>query len=215
VVSRGETVVAKSDTELPGSIDFGDATQVHSWITQTVQQRVWRPRFFAAIAAALHGSFDRAIDVVEFGSGTGYLAKEILGNCRIASYTAIDVSPAIHDAAREHLGEAARAVRFVVKNSRDEDWADEIATVDAVVTMPAASNDRLRSGRDKFFRRIREILRPEGLLLYCDHQNRDLSREPGMAVTRDELPGALRAAGFRRSDELLELGGMILVRAVA
>jgi len=180
-----------------------------------VQQRVWRPRFFAAIAATLHGSFDRAIDVVEFGSGTGYLAREILSNCRIASYTAIDVSPAIHDAAREHLGQAARAVRFVVKNSRDEDWADEIATVDAVVTMPAASNDRLRSGHDKFFRRIREILRPDGLLLYCDHQDRDLSREAGMVAPRDELPDALRAAGFRRTDELLELGGMILVRAVA
>ena len=207
--------MAKSDSELPGSIDFSDATQVHSWITQTVQQRVWRPRFFAAITAALNGSFDRAIDVVEFGSGAGYLAKEILSNCRIASYAAIDVAPAIHDAAREHLGEAARGVRFVVRNSRDEDWADEITTVDAVVAMPAASNDRRSGGRDKLFRRIREILRPEGLLLYCDHHDRDLSRGPGPAAPRDELPDALRAAGFRRSEELLELGGMILVRAVA
>lgn len=203
--------MAKLDSELPGSIDFSDATQVHSWITQTVQQRVWRPRLFAAIAAALNGSFDRAIDVVEVGSGAGYLAKEILSNCRIASYAAIDVAPAIHDAAREHLGEAARAVRFVVKDSHDEDWLDGIAAVDAVVTMPAAGDVRLRGGRDKLFRRIRDILRPEGLLLYCD---RDLSREPSTAELRYELRDALRAAGFRRTEELLELGGMVLVRAV-
>ncbi len=210
----GDGVVAKSDTELTGSIDFSDANQVHSWITQTVQQRVWRPRLFAAIAAALNESFDRAIDVVEVGSGAGYLAREILGNCRIASYAAIDVSPAIHDAAREHLGEAAGAVRFVVKTSHDEDWLDGIAAVDAVVTMPAAGDVRLPGGRAKLFRRVREILRPEGLLLYCDHRDPDLSREPGTAELRDELPDTLRAAGFRRTEELLELGGMVLLRAV-
>ena len=205
--------MAKSDSELPGSIDFNDATQVHGWITQTVQQRVWRPRFFAAIAAALNASFDRAIDVVEFGSGAGHLAREILGNCRIASYAAIDSSMAIHDAAREHLGEAARAVRFVVKNPHTEDWADEITTADAVVTMPAASNDRPRDSRDGLFRCIREILRPEGLLLYCDYRDRGNAGEPGTTVHHDELPDMLRAAGFRRIEALLELGGMVLVRA--
>ncbi len=205
--------MAKSDSELPGSIDFNDATQVHGWITQTVQQRVWRPRFFAAIAATLNASFDRAIDVVEFGSGAGHLAGEILGNCRVASYAAVDSSMAIHDAAREHLGEAARAVRFVVKSPHTEDWTDEITTADAVVTMPTASDDRPRIGRDSLFRRIREILRPEGLLLYCDHHDRGSASKPGGAVHHDELPNTLRAAGFRRIEKLLELGGMVLVRA--
>jgi SAM-dependent methyltransferase len=207
--------VAESDSELPDSIDFNDATQVHSWITQTVQQRVWRPRFFAAIAAALNGSFDRAIDVVELGSGAGHLAKEILGNCRIASYTAIDSSMAIHDAAREQLGAAAHRVRFVVTNSHAEDWPDESTPVDAVVTMPTASNDQPRGSLGSLFRRVREILRPEGLLLYCDQHDRDFSRDAGIDPLRDELPDTLRAAGFRRTEELLELGGMILVRAVA
>jgi SAM-dependent methyltransferase len=207
--------VAESDSELPGSIDFNDATQVHSWITQTVQQRVWRPRLFAAIAAALNGSFDRAIDVVELGSGAGHLAREILGNCRIASYTAIDSSVAIHDAAREQLGEAARGVRFVVKNSHADDWTDEITTVDAVVTMPTASNDTPREGLDSLFRRIREILRPEGLLLYCAQHDRDFPRDAGTDQLRGGLPDTLRAAGFRRTEELLELGGLVLLRAVS
>ncbi len=207
--------MAEPDSELPSAIDFNDATQVHSWITQTVQRRVWRPRFFAAIAAALNEGFDRAVDVVEFGSGAGHLAREILGNCRIASYAAIDISPAMHDAARELLGDAAHTVRFVVRSPHIENWTDEISPVDAVVTMPSASNARQRIDRDQLFRSIREILRPEGLLLYCDHDDRDTSRDPGATVRRDELAQALRVAGFRRSDALLELGGMILVRAVA
>jgi SAM-dependent methyltransferase len=202
--------VAKSDSEFPGSIDFNDATQVHSWITQTVQQRVWRPRFFAAIAAALNGAFDRAIDVVEFGSGAGHLAKEILGNCQIASYAAVDVSPAIHDAARAHLGEAARGVRFMVSDTRSQDWPGAFAPVDAVLAMPAASNGQQHGHQP--FGRVREILRPEGLLLYCDHYDRGGAPQP---LRRDELPQALLSAGFRRVEELLDLGGMVLVRALA
>ncbi|MGZ5908203.1 MAG: class I SAM-dependent methyltransferase [Reyranella sp.] len=201
-----------SDSELPGSVDFNDATQVHDWIVQTVQQRAWRPRFAAAIAVALNGTFDRAIDVVEFGSGAGHLAREILAACRIASYAAIDVSPAIHDKAREYLGSAARAVRFIVIDSRAEDWGREFAPVDAVLAMPAERRGDLR---EPPFRRIREILRPDGLLLYCDHYDRAGSYGPDAALRREELPETLRAAGFRRVDELLELGGMVLVRAMA
>jgi SAM-dependent methyltransferase len=195
---------------MPGSVDFNDAIQVHDWIMQTVQRRAWRPRFFAAIAGTLNETFDRAIDVVEFGSGAGHLAGEILSTCRIASYTAIDVSPAIHDAAREHLGEAARAVRFMVSDSRTEDWGGELAPVDAVLAMPA---DRRRDQRAPLFRRIREIVRPEGLLLYCDHYDRGGSHEPGAMLPREELLETLQTAGFRRVDELLDLGGMVLVRA--
>jgi len=97
-------------------------------------------------------------------------------------------------------------VRFVVKNSRDEDWADEIATVDAVVTMPAASNDRLRSGRDKFFRRIREILRPEGLLLYAERVSRNVGRGVGetLRVLQALQTGRLCPADWRPGDETFD-----------
>ncbi len=204
--------MAGSDSEIPGSVDFNDATQVHDWIMQTVQRRAWRPRLFAAIAGALNGTFDRAIDVIELGSGAGHLAKELLATCRIASYAAIDVSPAIHDAAREHLGDAAHAVRFLVRDLHGEDWARELSPVDAVLAMPL---QRRRDQPAPLFRRIREILRPDGLLLHCDHYDRGGSHGPGAAPRRQQLPETLRAVGFRRVEELLELGGMVLVRAAA
>ena len=113
---------------------------------------------------------------------------------------------------REHLGEAARAVRFMVSDSRAEDWAGELAPVDVVLVMPA---ERRRDLQEPLFRRVREILRPEGLLLYCGHYDRGGSHEPGAVLRRDELPETLRTAGFRRVDEILDLGGMVLVRATA
>ena len=207
--------MAESKSDKPGSIDFGDATQVHGWITQTVQQRVWRPRFFAAIAATLNSTFDRPIDVAEFNSGAGYLAREILGNCRIASYAAIDASAAVHDAAREHLGEAARGVRFMVSNSEPTDWRGELAAVDAVLTMPATEDSVGHDRRVPLLPSFRKILRPEGLLLYCDHYDRGRSDERAPAQRREQLPQMLQMAGFRRVEELLDLGGMVLLRALA
>ena len=204
--------MAESDSEMPGSVDFNDPTQVHDWIMQTVQRRAWRPRIFAAITRALNETFMRAVDVVELGSGAGHLAREVLHNCRVASYAAIDVSPASHDAARAHLGDAAHAVRFMVSDSLAGDWGVARASVDAVLAMPAA---RGPAHREPLFRRVHEILRPEGLLLCCNQYDHGSPQEPATMLRREGLRETLRAVGFRRVEELLELGGMVLVRAVA
>lgn len=204
--------MAESDSEMPGSVDFNDPTQVHDWIMQTVQRRAWRPRIFAAIARTLNETFDRAIDVAELGSGAGQLAREILHNCRVASYAAIDDSPASHDAARAHLGEVAHAVRFMVSESLAGDWGGALAPVDAVLAMPAA---RGPAHREPLFRRAHEILRPEGLLLCCNQYDHGGPHQSATTLRREELRETLRAIGFRRVEEVLELGSMVLVRAVA
>jgi cyclopropane fatty-acyl-phospholipid synthase-like methyltransferase len=207
--------VAPSDSEQPGSIDFADATQVHRWIAQTVHQRAWQPRLFAAIAEALNEAFNRTIDVVEYGCGAGHLAREILGSCRVLSYTAVDSSVVQHDTARKSLGDAAGRVRFIVADPHAPDWTDRLPPVDAVLAMPALDNRLSHDRRPSLFSRIREILRPEGLLLYCDQYRQDGMQDHDPRPHRDELPNLLRSAGFHRFEELMELGGMVLVRAVA
>jgi SAM-dependent methyltransferase len=214
VVATG-SVVVPSDSEQPGSIDFGDATQVHDWITQTVQQRVWRPRLFAAITAVLNGAFDRAVDVAELGCGAGHLAREILGTCRVASYAAVDSSAARHDAARKFLGDAVSRVRFIVTDPHAADWAAGLSPVDAVLVMPALDGRASPDHPPSLFSRIREILRPEGMLLYCDQCRQDGVQGHDPRPHRDGLPDLLKGVGFRRVEELMELGGMVLVRAVA
>jgi len=216
VVSAQGDIVVETGSEIPNPIDFNDASQVHQWITETVQQRVWRPRFFATCATALNDAFDHAVDVIELGSGPGHLAREMLATCRIASYTAVDFSVTMHGLARQYLGDAARRVRFALKDFRGDDWASEFTPVDVVLTMQAVHEVRHRSRQPKLFERIHHILKPDGLLLYCDHYD-----EGGSAITselylsREEQPKMLKAAGFRRIDELLDLGGMALYRARA
>jgi SAM-dependent methyltransferase len=210
--SQGDTVT-EADAEIPSPIDFHDAAQVHNWITQTVQQRVWRPRFFAAFAAALNETFEAPIDVVELGSGPGQLAAEVLAMCRVNSYAAVDFSAAMHSRAAEHLGESAARVNFVLKDFRRDDWADGLAPADAALTMPAAHEVRHRDRQPALLRRISDILRPNGILLFCDHYDDGSSKPPGLYFPHDEQPDILRAAGFQHVEELLDLGGMALYRA--
>ena len=183
--------MVQSNSEIPGAIDFNDAAQVNDWIAQTVWQRVWQPRFLAAFAAALNDAFDRAIDVVELAATPGHLAKEIRATCEIASYATVDLS--------------------TISQS-----SSHAAPVDAVLTMPAAHNVCHRNQQPKLFERIRRLLKPEGLLLYCDHYAQPgISSPPEGYLSRQEQPEMLRAAGFCRIDALLELGGMALYRARA
>jgi hypothetical protein len=84
-----------------------------------------------------------------------------------------------------------------------------------VLAMPSPDGKPSPAHQQPLFSRIREILRPEGLLLYCDHSRQPDPQGSDPLPRRDELANLLRAAGFRRVEELMELGGMVLVRAVA
>jgi len=127
--------------------------------------------FFATltVAAALDGYFDTPVRVAEIGSGPGHLAGAVLRRCRVARYTALDLSPAMHEIAREHLGDMAARVRFVIADFRHPDWARDLGDVDALLTMQAAHEVRHRSQLPLLFAGVRDAIRPGGLFLYSDH----------------------------------------------
>jgi len=79
--------------------------------------------------------------------------------------------------------------------------------------MPAPASAQAPDHPLPLLSRIREILKPEGLLLYCERYRQD--QDSDALPDREKLPSVLQEAGFRRTEELLELGGMVLIRAVA
>ncbi|MDQ2804695.1 MAG: class I SAM-dependent methyltransferase [Pseudomonadota bacterium] len=129
-------MVAVAVQDVPSPIDFADIAQAHAWVVDTVTRRPWRPHFFfEAFAAALRTHFHSPIRIAELCSGPGHLADTILRRCPVGSYTALDLSPAMHELAREHLGDLAAHVRFVVADFRGPNWAHILGEVDALVTM--------------------------------------------------------------------------------
>jgi SAM-dependent methyltransferase len=200
------------DIDVPSPIDFHDAAQARAWETDTIARRPWRPEFFAAFASALSARFRNEFRVLELGSGPGHLAKVILAAREGADYCALDFSEAMHALARERLGQLASRVDFITADFRAPDWPQKLPRFDAVVTIQAAHELRHKRHLPKLLEQVREVLKPAGVFLYCDHYAEG-GQNPDLMLKREEQPRALEAAGFCDIVLLLDKGGMALYSA--
>jgi cyclopropane fatty-acyl-phospholipid synthase-like methyltransferase len=199
--------------EIPSPLDFRDPEQARAWLEDIKTLRAWRSGFIAAFAATLRLE-KGPLDVLELGSGPGHLAAELLRTCDIARYQAVDFSPAMHDLARDHLAAEAGRLDFVLRDFRDEDWRQGLGPVDVIVTMQAAHEVRHRRRLAPLFAGVREIVRPRGLFLFCDHYRLDDSAaQRTLYLERDEQAAELEAAGFTDVRPIFDDTGMALLSA--
>jgi SAM-dependent methyltransferase len=200
--------------DVASPIDLRDPVQARAWVEDTVARRPWRPEFFRAFCVALRAHFSAPVRIVELGSGPGHLAAEIIRNCAVQSYFAVDFSDAMHELARGHLGEVASRTRFVTADFRDPDWASALGTVDAVVTMQAAHELRHKSRLPLLLAQVFALLPPGGLFLYGDHYaEAGSAKNAELYLTRDGQRQALGSAGFVDIICLRDLGGVALLAA--
>lgn len=205
------------DDDVRSPIDLRDPVQARAWVADTIARRPARPHFFDAFAAALAqlGSAE-PLAVLELGSGPGHLARELLRARAIRRYVALDFSAAMHDLAREHLGELAARVELVLRDFRAADWTEQLGRFDAILTMQAAHETRHRRHLAPLLARARSLLNSNGALLYCDHYaEAGTAKNPALYADRDGQIAALHAAGFARVERLHDEGGMALYRAYA
>lgn len=195
--------------DVPTPVDFQDPEHARQWTDETPRKRPWRTSFFAEFCTALRGA---QLHILELGSGPGHLAREILTRCDVAEYIALDFSNAMHDLAREHLGDLASRITFVTRDFRTPDWIAGVSAPDAIVTMQAVHETRHKRRALPLLAQTRTILRPGGQLLYCDHYFED-GKKVGLLLDRAEQPEVLRAAGYSRVELLRDEGGMALYAA--
>jgi SAM-dependent methyltransferase len=196
------------DDDVPIRVDFRDPATARAWIEDTRIKRPYRPRFFAAFCATLAARPD--LRVLELGSGPGQLAREILVNCQVHTYVALDFSPAMHELAAEHLGELASRVTFVTRDFREADWPGGLGTFDAIVTLQAAHETRHKRHLVPLLERARTVLAAGGVLLYADHYLTAETKLPGLTPARADQPLALERAGLIDVQLCHEEGNMAL-----
>lgn len=201
-------------SDVPSPIDLTDMNDAREW-ERTAMQRPFREDFFAAFTNEIITLHTSDLNILELGSGPGFLAQYILSRIDSVNYTLLDFSRAMHELARLRLGSLGDSnVQYLERSFKDEVWSDGINQVDVIVTNQAVHELRHKRHAPKFFLQVRELLKPDGVFLFCDHYFGDdgMSNDQ-LYMSRSEQHQALEFAGYSVS-ELLIKGGRALYKAL-
>ena len=198
--------------DVPSPIDFSQLESARAWADAANVERPWRADVFAHVVEELRSLRKPAMRVLELGSGPGFLAEVVLRELPYCSYTLLDWSPAMHQLARERLGETTN-VRFVEADFKREGWWSDLRTHDAVITIQAVHELRHKRHTVGLHRSVRRLLIPGGLYLVCDHVAGARGQSnTELYMTVGEQSEALARAGFEHVQIILEKGGLVLHR---
>lgn len=191
-------------TDVPSPIDLRNPDVAREWEAGALERRPSRPEFFAAFLEELRAMPLRPARVLELGSGPGFLAHGLLAGMPDLRMVLLDFSSAMHDLARERLGALQTRVDFVERSFRLPDWADDLGTFDAVVTMQAVHELRHKRHAANLYTQVGTVLRPGGIFLVCDHYagGADGMRDAELYLSLDEHRAALEGAGYEVSRTL-------------
>jgi len=200
--------------EVPSASDMRDPEQAAQWARIAQAKRPARETFFARFVAEICAAGNEQPAILELGSGPGFLARRILAARPQAAYTLLDFSPAMHDLARKELGPLGHNARFVEADFRQDGWEQGLGPFDFVVTLQAVHELRHKSRALAFHRKVRNLVRADGVFLLCDpYAGPDAMGDTELFMTVEEQQQALAAAGFSRREMLLRLEGLVLIRA--
>ena len=198
--------------DVPSPIDFSQPEAARAWANAANAKRPWRIDFCKHIVSELRSLPTPATRILELGSGPGFLAEVVLRKLPTISYTLLDSSPAMHNLARDRLGEASN-VRFVEADFKRQGWWSNLRAYDAVVTMQAVHELRHKRHAVGLHRSVRRLLIPGGLYLVCDHVAGPGGQpDTELYMTVGEQAEALAAAGFEHVQIVFEKGGLVLHR---
>jgi SAM-dependent methyltransferase len=195
--------------DVPSPIDLRDPGVAADWVAAADRKRPWRAGIREAIATLLQASSPAPRRVLELGAGPGLLAEAILRVCSLDDYTLLDFSPPMLEMSRARLA-AHPSAAFVCGDFKLAGWTEVVpGPFDAVVTMQAVHELRHKRHAPGLYRRVRDVLRPGGVLVVCDHNPPDDSaRATALNSTEAEQHSALRTAGFVEVRTQLVVNGL-------
>ena len=151
------------------------------------------------------------LSLLELGSGPGFLALHILTRRPGIDYTLLDFSPAMHTLAQRRLEIVdGAAVKYIECDFKANGWTVGLGQYGAVLSNQAVHELRHKRYAQDFFVQVRSLLKPRGILLFCDHY----CGEGGVSndqlyMNLEEQRAVLRGAGFK-AVEVLVKGGRAL-----
>jgi SAM-dependent methyltransferase len=200
--------------DVPSPVDLRVMDDARQWEQSAMVKRPWRTDIFERIVMEARIMPRLVRQVLELGSGPGFLADRLLAALPQMNMTLLDYSAAMHQLARARLGSLAKRAVFVEKDFKKPDWMQGLGKFDCIVTNQAVHELRHKRHAAALHAQVRSLLQPHGAYLMCDHFHGEGGMENDqLFMSVAEHREALLSAGFVRVDELMQRKGAVLFRA--
>ena len=202
-----------NQSDQPSSIDLREMPDALEW-ERRAMLRPFRKDFFEAFRTELSRTRLKHLQVLELGSGPGFLAEYLLERLPELHMTLLDFSPAMHKLARKRLAQYQSRVTYLQCDFSKPDWTKTLSVFDAVITLQAIHELRHKRHASTFHQQVKKLLpRNNSLYLACDHYyGSDGMDNKELFMTLSEQEAALESAGFTVKEVLVK-GGRALFRA--
>ena len=204
------------DEDVPPGVDFLSEKAARKWAREAEEKLPSRMNFFAAFVTALTKFDPEPGNVLELGSGPGFLAEYVLSRCPfIQQYTLLDFSEPMLSMARTRLRLFEDRVSFLQVDFKQQGWADKVSeSYDCIVSIQAVHELRHKRHGVEFYKKCKTLLNRGGLMLICDRLPQDDSdRDRALFMAEDEQLRALSRAGFSDPEVLLRTAERVACRA--
>jgi cyclopropane fatty-acyl-phospholipid synthase-like methyltransferase len=206
--------VRDEHVDVPSPIDLKSMADAEAWAGSAMVQRPYREEFFRAFVEQLRLLCSMPSNVLELGSGPGFLAQRILEAFPLVEYTALDFSPAMHVLAQVRLQPLGTRVRWIEADYKVSGWSERLPRYHAVVTMQAVHELRHKRHASRLYQAVRELLTLGGVFLMCDHFCGEGGMQNGaLYMTPEEHEKAFFEGGFASSVKVRREGTLLLYRA--
>jgi cyclopropane fatty-acyl-phospholipid synthase-like methyltransferase len=207
--------------DVPSPIDLRKPQDALQWATEANQKRPWRYEFFDYYVHLIQNLViekqhkhldDKQYQVLEIGSGPGFLAKHLLRHCPDILYTALDFSEAMHELAKSKLlvDELVRT-KYLIADFKTEYWQQQLEKYDAIIIHQALHELRHKTYANQFHQQIKKVLKTDAIYLICDHIFAvDAMQNNELFMSKHEHFQSIKQAGYTDVELVKELKGLCL-----
>lgn len=156
--------------EVASPIDLKDPQEALQWANEANLKRPWRYEFFDLYVNKIKSLNKGNIQVLEIGSGPGFLAKHLLQHCKDIKYTAVDFSQAMHELSKSKLlADELDRVQYRIADFKQENWYKGLGQFDVVIIHQALHELRHKAYASLFHHQVKTLLKEDAIYFVCDH----------------------------------------------
>lgn len=194
--------------DVPSPVDLRKQTDAAQWANEVNVKRPWRYSFFEMYAELIQQQ--NAVDILELGSGPGFLAEYLLEHCPEIKYSALDFSDAMHQLSIQRLlPEQLKRSKFYTADFKQSGWNQGLGQYDMIIIHQALHELRHKKHALNFHIQIRKHLKDDAIYLVCDHLYADDAMSNNeLYMSMEEHFKTFEQAGFRQVHVLKQIKGL-------